>query len=305
VQTPGRISPRAVQTALGEHPDCRTVFLTSPDYFGALCNISAISKICREKNVALLVDNAHGAHLGLFSGLHPMALGADACCDSLHKTLPALTGAALLHLRDEKNAPLARRRMMLFGSTSPSYLIQLSADMLAPRLTGLREGAAALAANVAALKAAAQKKGVWATAGPCDPWRISLVFPEGGRAAALSLMARLAIEPEYVSARHIVLLPGPATDFSRLHALVGGLSPCRETPSLPRLPRPARGAALREAVLAGQEYVPLGLACGRVAASPAAPCPPGLALVMPGEEIDAACVEALKFAGLAGCYVVK
>jgi arginine/lysine/ornithine decarboxylase len=123
---------RAVKTALGEHPDCRAVFLTSPDYFGALCDIWAIAKICREKNAALLVDNAHGAHLGLFSGLHPMALGADACCDSLHKTLPALTGAALLHLRDEKKAPLARRRMPLFGSTSPSYLIQLSADYACP-----------------------------------------------------------------------------------------------------------------------------------------------------------------------------
>jgi arginine/lysine/ornithine decarboxylase len=39
VQTPGRVSPRAVKTALGEHPDCRAVFLTSPDYFGALCDI--------------------------------------------------------------------------------------------------------------------------------------------------------------------------------------------------------------------------------------------------------------------------
>jgi hypothetical protein len=144
-----------------------------------------------------------------------------------------------------------------------------------------------------------------ATTGPCDPWRISLVFPEGGRAAALSLLAGLAIEPEYVSARHIVLLPGPAADFSRLHALVEELPPCQEAPALPGLPRPARAAPLREAVLAGQEYVPLGLACGRTAASPAAPCPPGLALVMPGEKIDAACVEALKSAGLAGCYVVK
>ena len=50
-------------------------------------------------NVPLLVDNAHGAYLKfLDESNHPMDLGAAMCCDSAHKTLPALTGGAYLHI---------------------------------------------------------------------------------------------------------------------------------------------------------------------------------------------------------------
>ena len=134
---PGRVSPALVGRALRENPDLQAVYLTSPDYFGVLCDVEAIAEICHRRRVPLLVDNAHGAHLAFF-GLHPMALGADLCCDSLHKTLPALTGAALLHLRDGARAEEARARMALFGSTSPSYLILLSVDLLAARPAGAR-----------------------------------------------------------------------------------------------------------------------------------------------------------------------
>ena len=65
------------------------VYLTSPDYLGKTADIKEISKLCRKYNAVLLVDNAHGAHTA-FTGTHPIALGADMCCDSAHKMLPAL-----------------------------------------------------------------------------------------------------------------------------------------------------------------------------------------------------------------------
>ncbi|MEG1774406.1 MAG: DegT/DnrJ/EryC1/StrS family aminotransferase, partial [Oscillospiraceae bacterium] len=70
VGTPGRISPAAVRAALWAG-DCGALYLTSPDYFGALHDLRGISAVCREFGVPLLVDNAHGAQLGLFEGLHP------------------------------------------------------------------------------------------------------------------------------------------------------------------------------------------------------------------------------------------
>ena len=60
-----------------------------------------------------------------------MALGADLCCDSAHKTLPVLTGGGYLHVSE--TAPgffmeQAANALSLFASTSPSYLILQSLD---------------------------------------------------------------------------------------------------------------------------------------------------------------------------------
>ena len=98
----GRIAPEDVAAALQRESDICAVYITSPDYFGVMSDIEGIAEVAHAHGVPLLVDNAHGAHLRFLRGedgrsLHPMQLGADLCCDSLHKTLPALTGAALLH----------------------------------------------------------------------------------------------------------------------------------------------------------------------------------------------------------------
>lgn len=100
------------------------VYLTSPDYLGNLLPVREIAEVCHAAGVPLLVDNAHGAYLRFLpTDLHPLTAGADLCCDSAHKTLPALTGTAYLHI--SQNAPPAfaagaREAMALYGSTSPS-----------------------------------------------------------------------------------------------------------------------------------------------------------------------------------------
>lgn len=310
VQTPARISPQAVKAALLQHPDVSAVYLTSPDYFGTLCDIKAIAAIAHSHGKPLLADNAHGAHLIFFDNLHPMTLGADACCDSLHKTLPALTGAALLHLKDATLAGEARRRMAVFGSTSPSYLVMLSADLLLPQWEALKSGYTALAQTVARLRGRALEKGVWATCAnlqaPADPARIALLFAGGQRNAALGLLADCGIEAEYISPQHIVLIPGPQNDLTPVEQLIDRLPALHEAPSLPQpVCQPQRLLTLRRAVLSPAERLPLPEALGRIAAAPVSPCPPGVALLMPGERLDAKTAAALKSAGIASLFVVK
>jgi len=81
--------------------------------------------------VPLLVDEAHGAHLGLHPALPPSALqcGADLVVQSTHKQLSALTQAAMLHLRGRR---VERRRvaraLQVLQSSSPSYLLMSSLD---------------------------------------------------------------------------------------------------------------------------------------------------------------------------------
>ncbi len=106
------------------------VFVTSPDYLGNLLDIQALASIAHRHGLLFLCDNAHGAYLKfLGTDLHPLSLGADMTSDSAHKTLPVLTGGALLHI--SKNAPEgleddAKNALLMFGSTSPSYLIMQS-----------------------------------------------------------------------------------------------------------------------------------------------------------------------------------
>ena len=108
------------------------IYITSPDYLGQISDISEISEVARRWKIPLLVDNAHGAYLHfLEEKKHPLDLGAAMCCDSAHKTLPALTGAAYLHIHKdylERFEAYAGRALTLFGSTSPSYLLLQSLD---------------------------------------------------------------------------------------------------------------------------------------------------------------------------------
>ena len=132
----GSISPQQVRQALREVPDCRAVILTSPTYEGVVSDIRAIAGICHERNVPLFVDEAHGAHLGLFevpffpeSAVH---CGADLVVQSTHKTLPALTQTALLHIGREA-LPSVReaeveRQLDVFETSSPSYPLMASID---------------------------------------------------------------------------------------------------------------------------------------------------------------------------------
>ena len=123
----GAVCPEEVERAFTCNPRLKAVYLTSPNYFGSISDIATLSKVCHSFGVPLLVDNAHGAHLAFLpQSLHPIGLGADLCCDSLHKTLPVLTGGAMLHVGNKAYASQARRKMALFGSTSPSYPVMLS-----------------------------------------------------------------------------------------------------------------------------------------------------------------------------------
>lgn len=112
------------------------VYVTSPDYLGNILDIEGLAKVAHKYDIPLLVDNAHGAYLKfLEKDIHPITLGADMCADSAHKTLPVLTGGAYLHisknslfLKNDGFEQEVRKALLMFGSTSPSYMIMESLD---------------------------------------------------------------------------------------------------------------------------------------------------------------------------------
>lgn len=113
--------------ALNENPDIRLVILTSPTYEGVISPISDIVKAAHEKEIPVLVDEAHGAHLSFMKELcsyEALKSEADIVIQSLHKTLPALTQTALLHIQGNlvKQEEVARE-LSIFETSSPSYIL--------------------------------------------------------------------------------------------------------------------------------------------------------------------------------------
>lgn len=102
------------------------VVITSPTYDGIVSDIRGISKVVHSYGIPLIVDEAHGAHFGLYEGFpeNAVQLGADAVILSLHKTLPAFTQTALLHLCSQRiSAERIGKYLAIFESSSPSYIL--------------------------------------------------------------------------------------------------------------------------------------------------------------------------------------
>ncbi len=111
------------------------VLVTSPDYYGATADIKRLSEICRFYNLPLLVDEAHGAHyIFAEAGWLPepaIRCGATAVVQSAHKTLPALTPAAMIHLATGLPAEQVGRVatcLRLVRTSSPSLLVAQTID---------------------------------------------------------------------------------------------------------------------------------------------------------------------------------
>lgn len=127
----GSITPQQVKEALCNNPDAKLVILTSPTYEGIVSDVSEIARIAHEYSVPLLVDGAHGAHLGFCDEfpVNPVKCGADMVVMSLHKTLPSLTQTALLHLcSDRVDENKIEKSLSIFETSSPSYVLLASID---------------------------------------------------------------------------------------------------------------------------------------------------------------------------------
>ncbi len=125
------VTVQAVEEGLKAHPDTKLMVVTSPTYEGYLSDLNAIVEICHRNGTALMVDEAHGAHLGFspyFTG-SAVGAGADIVVQSLHKTMPSLTQTAIAHLQgtlvEERQFATS---LSTFQSTSPSYLLMASMD---------------------------------------------------------------------------------------------------------------------------------------------------------------------------------
>ena len=278
------------------------VYLTSPDYLGGMQDVAGAAKVCRARGVPLLIDNAHGAYLRFLTpSQHPMDLGADMCCDSAHKTLPALTGGALLHLRDPspEAEDRARAAMAVYGSTSPSYLIALGAE-------AYRQYVAEASAMAEEAREQLRENG-WEVL-KSDPMRIVVrASAEHDGLYLAQALRRAGAECEYADRDHLCCMITWKNTREEVLLIpkalgrAGKAAPGRKMPVF----RGEKAVSIRRALFARDELLPVQDAVGRICASPTVSCPPAVPVVCAGERITREAAELLMYAGVGTVRVMR
>lgn len=297
-----RVSEAEVDEAL-KGGDYTAVYLTSPDYLGNTVEIQKIAAVCHQRGLPLLVDNAHGAYLKfLKTSQHPVDLGADLCCDSAHKTLPVLTGGAYLHIKN--GAPKvffarARSCMALFGSSSPSYLILQSLDLMNDNATDFKDRLREYLPKAEALKREIRRLGFLISGD--EPLKLTILPNDFGYSGSElnEILIEHRIFSEYHDEMHLVLMLSPYFDDGVHRRLLNVLSGVKKRPAIkktaPPIPRPEAVLSPNEALFCKTEEIPTEKAQGRISGVSVVGCPPAVPLVVSGERIDEAVIDALRF----------
>ncbi len=290
------------------------VYLTSPDYLGNICDIKGLAQVCHKYGVLLLTDNAHGSYLRFEEvSRHPIDLGADMCCDSAHKTLPVLTGGAYLHISNALSSELGayvKSALLLFGSTSPSYLTLSSLDATNKYLSeGYRDSLCFISSIISKIKENLLSHG-YRLCGD-ESLKITLQTKDSGYTGYdfADKLAENNIICEFADPDYVVLMLTPMTSESELRLLERVLLSIPSLPaisSVPPLPdTPERVMTVRDAIFSQSESIPVSNALGRVLADTCIGCPPAVPVLVSGERITPASIRCFEYYSVETCRVVK
>jgi arginine decarboxylase len=316
------LTPEALDAALAATPRAVGAWIISPTYFGAVADVKGLAEVAHARGVALIADEAWGAHMAFHEDLpeHALAAGADLVISSTHKIVGSLTQSAMLHYGHRASEFIGEdtvdRAVTLTESTSPNALLLASLD--AARRQAAVHGRELLTHTMGVLAQTREqikaiegldvldermigRPGVFAY----DPLRLAVDVR--GVAASGYVLAPLLreigdINLELYGQNVLVAVFGMGergleeaarlVDALREAVARVGLEPAGSTESFAAAPPWGELAMTpREAYLGAQEVVPAAEAVGRIAAESLATYPPGIPNVLPGERLTAETLE--------------
>lgn len=306
----GNISPESIESMLQENNDVAMVWITNPTYEGVVSDIKSISTICKKYNVPLIVDEAH-ATLWNFNEHLPesaLKLGADAVVHSLHKTGGSMSQSSMLHIAENSclDCDAVEKALKLLHTTSPSLMLLASLDAARANLDSQRgrkqieravNNAKYLRREIDKLKTIHHLK-------PDFGYKtdITKVFIKSDKLSGKRLESILEIdfniEVESASDAGLLILSNIGNTRKDIEYLVKCLKKIDVTnysdiyylenkKHMPML-TPQIKMSLREAFYSEKETVSKMDAIGRISAEVIAECPPGIAILLPGELITEA-----------------
>ena len=318
-----------VAAALDAHPEAKAVMLVEPSYVGGVSDVAAHAELAHAHGIPLTVDAAWGAHLGFHPKLPPNAIaaGADVLVTSIHKHVTGFTQSSMV-LAQGQRIDLERLEAAFEGlhTTSPSGSIFASIystrDLLAERGEELLDQAIRLAdearqrfrqvpgLGVVGQEIADRSPGLLMQ----DPTKIVLTLAGTGADGqqVADLLEENGLRLEFADRDTfcpvITLADTPDTvDFmvtEIIRGIEGHRGPPREVvPITAWTLEPDTAMSPRDAFFADHERVPAAEAVGRIAAETAAPYPPGVPALAPGERIHAATLATLQAEAASGTRI--
>jgi arginine/lysine/ornithine decarboxylase len=304
----GGVTPEEVEKTLKSNPECKGVMIVSPTYYGICSDLEGIAKVCHKYGAALLVDEAHGAHMYFSDKLPKGALeqGADMCAQSIHKVTGSLTQSSMLHVKSELvDVEKLEANLHIVQSTSPSYILMTSLDMarhdLAIHGIEMIDNAVELAEYA---RAEINKidgmvclgKEVVGSKGIKDIDLTRLII-NGKKLGITGFELSRVLEEEYnvdlelsdyINGLAIVTYANTKEDMQRLIGALKKIAEERITDSeiindvfLPKQPEYVMSP--RQAYFSKSKALPWKEVKGKIAAEMIAPYPPGIPVIYPGE----------------------
>lgn len=306
----GNISPEGVEEMLKTHDDVAMVWITNPTYEGVVSDVKSISAVCKRYGVPLIVDEAH-ACLWNFSKHLPtpaLQLGADAVVHSLHKTGGSMSQSSMLHIAENSliDVDAVEKALKLLHTTSPSLMLLASLDAARANLDSAR-GRKQLERAISNAKYLRREIEQMEHIHDLKPdfgylTDVTKVFIRAdglsGKRLESILEIDFNIEVESASDAGLLLLSNIGNTKADMEYLVKCLKQIDKThysdicylekkKHMPML-TPVIKKSLREAYYSPKETIPKDLAVGRISAEVIAECPPGIAILLPGELITEA-----------------
>ena len=253
------------------------VLITSPNYYGKIPDLQAISAYCKAEGKLFLIDGAHGGHLRFEEYLHASAY-ADLWVDGAHKSLPALTQGAVVSSKTERLSASLQTAVNIFRTTSPSYPIMASVEYAIkyPRNEKLET----------AVKRYAEKT---SRVSVNEDW--TKICASFGKNAfqAFEEMEKRGIYAEFCDGERVLFYLSPATKIRHFRRLCKTLNQAfKKFPYIAneRIPAPVLLQCFGET-----EWIELAQSVGRICAEECGLFPPCTPLLQKGEMI---CEEKLR-----------
>ena len=304
-----QVTVQQIEAALAKDSKIKAVLLTSPNYYGVAADVRAIADCCHAHNAVLLVDEAHGPHLGFSELLPPSALqcGADACAQSTHKILGAMTQCSMLHVQGARlDLQRAADVMSILTTTSPNYLLMASLDAARAQVQayGGEMAAAAVQAAAKLRRLCASYSGLRvleeADCGglQLDTTKVTVNFAAWGytgvEVGELFREARVAVE--LVDAYNVLFLVTYAdvtTDYdealARIADVLDKMQAQKRAPlqlaAAAQVPQTQAILPLRDVFYRAKKAVPLAQAAGKICGEQVSFYPPGIPVLLPGELV--------------------
>ncbi|WP_375500139.1 aminotransferase class I/II-fold pyridoxal phosphate-dependent enzyme [uncultured Nostoc sp.] len=298
------LMPTAEEVILAlETSGVSALLLTYPSYEGITIDLAEITDHCRKYDIALVVDEAHGSHFPFLDSRwqSAIAFNADIVIHSLHKYTGSLVQTALFHLPTDSRFTIEQVMgiMPLFETTTRSNLLILSIED-AIKKGHSKEGKALFWRAIQKcdhLRGQLDRYDKVLTYDPQvnDPLKLCLKSEHASGEEIGELLYEGGVDYEYANEKGVLLIfsfQHTEVDFDYVwqvlqqiyHILLqkpvrikGEKSLSTRTPIMRVLPK--------EAFFAQREKLPLAQAKGRISCTCFKKVPPGIPILIPGEEI--------------------